>query len=190
MVLAYICDDLMESIFLQINPHRTHDRLNMIKTNRYLYKKYYNAVVKTNINKTLNRNYTAFYRFLNTFSYSYKEKTSLLISALRNTPIVWYNRTCGINDLRYIFELMYNGAYVDIITMLSINEHLVNKMCGRIQQSIYPGDRKKTKAALDKNDHLKSLHSNFIPYSVNHLMPRSYLSCNIHAGYVKYDNIK
>jgi hypothetical protein len=85
---------------------------------------------------------------------------------------------------------MYNGAYVDIKTMLSINEHLVSKMCGKIQKSIYPGDRQKTKAALNRNDHLKSLHSNFIPYSVNNLIPRSFLSSNIHAGYVKYDNIK
>ena len=188
--MVYICDDLMESIFLKIDPRRTHDRLNLIKTNRHLYKKYYNTVVKMNIHKMLNRNYTAFYRFLNTFSYSNKEKSILLKSALKNTPIVWYNRTCGINDLRYIFELMYNGAYVDIKTMLSINEHLVSKMCGKIQKSIYPGDRQKTKAALNRNDHLKSLHSNFIPYSVNNLIPRSFLSSNIHAGYVKYDNIK
>ena len=192
--MPYICDDLMELIFLMIDPSRTLDRLNLIKTNRHLYNKYYkeysNTVAKMKIYKTLNNNYLAFYRFLNTFSYSDEYKRALFTSALRDTPIVWYNRTCGINDLRYIFELMYNGAYVDIKTMLSINEHLVSKMYGKIQNSIYPGDRQKTKAALDKNDHLKSLHSNFIPFRKSHLMPRSFLSSNNHAGYVKYDNIK
>ena len=162
--MVYICDDLIELIYLKIDPRRTHDRLNLIKTNRHLYKKYYNTVVKMNIHKTLNRDYLGFFRFLNTFSYSNKEKSILLKGALKNTPVVWDNETCGIWDLRYIFELMYNGAYVDIQTKLSINQSVTGTMCGRITRCIFPGNRYKTMEALDRDDHLQSLHSYFVPY--------------------------
>ena len=193
--MPYICDDLMESIFLMIDPSRTLDRLNLIKTNRHLYNKYYkeysNTVAKMKIYKTLNNNYLAFYRFLNTFSYSDEEKSDLLECALRDIPLVqctWQQMRMDktVLDLRFIFELMYNEAYVDKKTRSSIKHlhparRLWGKMVWRINKCISTGNRHKTKKALNREQPLCSLHTRKPSLAVHPWTPSIIL---------KYDKIK
>ena len=52
--MIYLCNDILECIYLKIDNKRT--QINMVKTSRYLYKKYYDDLVKMYIYRTLTNN--------------------------------------------------------------------------------------------------------------------------------------
>lgn len=157
----YLNSDILEIIF-----DKSHDKLSFSQINKYFYKKYYTNIIKLKIIGFLNKDYYKFYSFLQRYKYTKNDLDNLLEAAMNNLYnsnhriIVWYNNTNGVHDLRYIFELIYNGAYIN--NDCSYYKYIVN-----IKKYIINNNRAETKKKIKNISYLKSLHHDFNPISKN-----------------------
>jgi hypothetical protein len=168
--MIYLCNDILECIYLKIDNKRT--QINMVKTSRYLYKKYYDDLVKMYIYRTLtnksigyydnsNGYYPLFYKYIKRFSYNQY--------VLDNLLELYLKKNCS--DLRFIFELLYKGARIDNKLLVKLNERMATVYYPRIKRCIIRGNRKKTMVNLNNDPVLLQLHTGFVPNNINNPPP-------------------
>lgn len=135
------------------------------------YKKFY-------IESLLNKNYFLFYQYLKNNYYEKKFLQKLFIKAVKKTLTVWSNYQNGFMDMRFIFELMFNGCELDknIIIENKLNKnHFYNHFYEDLHNCIIYDNRKKTIANINKIPKLNSLKKNFIYYKKGVYKHKTYI---------------
>lgn len=150
--------------FIQINKRNN-------KLLKDSYKKFY-------IESLLNKDYFLFYKYLKNNYYEKKFLQKLFIKALKDTLIVWSNFQNGFMDMRFLFELMFNGCEIDknIISENDLHKnYFYNHFYDDLHSCIIYDNRKKTIDNINKIPKLYSLKKNFIYYKKGHYQHKNYI---------------
>ena len=142
------------------------DTYNLLQTNSYFNKNYGNKNFierynhKIDLSKYLNQDYNRFHNLIKYVNKDYLHE--IFKYSVSKINIVWMNCICGVYDLRFIFECMYNGCRIEDDLKLK-SKHFYKHFYKHILKSIVENDRFKTQILIDNNNMLTSLHSQFVP---------------------------
>ena len=145
--------------------------------NKYLYKLIGgNNILKYKIELYLNNDYKNFVYSLLNFKYDKKYLNKLLEKAIKQITVIYGTRSCGYYDMRYIFELMYNGANISSQKVKEIDSVFYIFFYKNIKKCIKKSDRKNTLKNINKQRMLTSLRNNFKIYkNKNDICHKSYI---------------
>ena len=132
--------------FIQINKRNN-------KLLKDSYKKFY-------IESLLNKDYFLFYQYLKNNYFEKKFLQKLFIKAVKNTLTVWSNFQNGFMDMRFIFELMFNGCELNKNIIIKNNldkNHFYNHFYKDLHTCIIYDNRKETINNINKIPKLYSL---------------------------------
>tara|TARA_Y100001935_G_scaffold255594_1_gene269778 strand:+ start:2910 stop:3449 length:540 start_codon:yes stop_codon:yes gene_type:complete len=102
---TYITEDIIDLIFNKLN----HDcKISFSQINKYSYNKYKHSI-KYLVYNYVNLDYLCFKKCFQKYNYSEEELIQLGNIAIKNVKTIWGSALSGYYDLRYIFELIYNG---------------------------------------------------------------------------------
>ena len=164
LIFNLICDTTYSGYFIQTNK-RIYTLL------KDLYKKYY-------IETLLNKDYVLFYEYLKNNDYEKDFLQKIFIKSIKNTLTVWSNYQNGFMDMRFIFELMFNGCILDknIIKKNNLykNYFYIHFYKDLLSCIIY-NDREKTIDNINKIPKLNSLNKKFIYYKKGDYKYKNYI---------------
>ena len=107
-----LSDDVLLEIF---NLCEVKDKKKLCEVNKFFYELFTPKLQKYKLITFLNTDYLQFYNCLNEYDYSkeitYMEK--VIVRSFMSIPTVWASHSCGMYDLRFIFELMYKGYDIE-----------------------------------------------------------------------------
>jgi len=140
------------------------------KHNLSLVNKEYNSLITPEIEKYklikyLNNDYLKFYEKLNNEFYfrdkcDFKFMNKVVARAFMNIPTVKSSRVCSMYDLRFIFELMYNGYGLDSDDIKIYNPECHYNYYSKIKMCIIRDNRDKTIENIEKCAYLFTLKQN------------------------------
>ena len=135
------------------------DKRNLCIINKFFYENMSPMLEKYKLIIYLNRDYLNFYTTLNKYNYSedIKYMNKLVIKSFMDIPNIWSSNICCMYDLRYIFELMFNG-YGLVRDIKIYNVHFYIHFYQKILDCISI-DRKETLDNIEKCPYLFSLKS-------------------------------
>ena len=158
-------DLLSEDILIEIfNSCDIKDKIKLCEVNKNFYELLNPKIKKYKLITFLNKDYLQFYKFLNEYEYLEGSKDieyigKLIVKSFMNIPTVWASHICGMYDLRFVFELMYNGYDIETDDIKIYNLHFFIHFYSRIKKCI--GDtRGGTLYNIDKCPYLFSLRKN------------------------------
>ena len=167
----YIDQNILSIILDNIKNNK--DKINFCKCNKDLFNCYYKDLVKLNIFKLNNISYFYFYKMLYKFNYSQNELNNLLkdtIIYLSNTwkreGYIWVSQTCGVLDLRFIFEVQVKGGIIDDSKVEKLYESFYNYGYKYLKKFIVKNDRKSSIYNVQRS-HCTTLYYNFKPFLKN-----------------------
>ena len=153
-----LSDDVLLEIF---NSCEVTDKKKLCEVNKFFYELFTPRIQKYKLITFLNQDYLQFYNCLNEYDYSeeitYMEK--VIVRSFMTIPTVWASHSCGMYDLRFIFELMYKGYDIETDDIKIYNLHFYIHFYSRIKQCI-ANTRKETLSNIDKCAYLFSLRKN------------------------------
>ena len=153
-----LSDDVLLEIF---NSCEVTDKKKLCEVNKFFYELFSPRIKKYKLITFLNQDYLQFYNYLNNYDYSeeitYMEK--VIVRSFMTIPTVWASHSCGMYDLRFIFELMYKGYDIETDDIKIYNLHFYIHFYSRIKQCI-ANTRKETLSNIDKCAYLFSLRKN------------------------------
>ena len=153
-----LSDDVLLEIF---NLCEVKDKKKLCEVNKFFYELFTPKLQKYKLITFLNTDYLQFYNCLNEYDYSkeitYMEK--VIVRSFMSIPTVWASHSCGMYDLRFIFELMYKGYDIETDDIKIYNLHFYIHFYTRIKKCITK-TRAKTLANIDKCAYLFSLRKN------------------------------
>ena len=112
-MLFLLNDDMLIVLFLRIKFIK--DKNNFLQINKYNYRLLKERINKYRLIYYLHNDYLNFYNLLQTEDYS-KDKyfiDTVISRAFMRVPILEVSKVCSMYDLRFVFELMYNGYGLD-----------------------------------------------------------------------------
>ena len=156
----FIDEDILDLIFQKLS---FEHKINFSQLSNFTYIKYKDSI-KYTVYKCINNDYHIFKRCFQRYKYSEEEINSLGIDSVRGIRTIWCHPiVCGHYDLRYIFELIYNGLDInnkDIIDNTNaLNLHYIIK---KIKQCV-SFSRFETIQNINNEPVLRSLHMLFKP---------------------------
>lgn len=135
-----------------------------------------NNILKYKIELNLNNDYLNFVYHLTNYNYNIIYKNYLLEKAINQITLIYGSRSCGYYDMRYIFELMYNGADISYQKVKEIDQVFYIYFYKNIKKCIKKSDRKNTLKNINKQRMLTSLRNNFKIYkNKNDIYHKSYI---------------
>jgi len=153
-----LSDDVLLEIF---NFCEVKEKKKLCEVNKFFYELFTPRIQKYKLITFLNQDYLQFYNCLNNYDYSdeitYMEK--VIVRSFMTIPTVWASHSCGMYDLRFIFELMYKGYDIETDDIKIYNLHFYIHFYSRIKQCI-ANTRKETLSNIDKCAYLFSLRKN------------------------------
>ena len=154
--MIFFNKDILEFIFINL-PIR--ERIKFIETNKFCYENFKKEIQKYKLILYANKDYINFYHTLNDYKYEdYYEKLyidKIVARCFMYIPNVWATQTCGMYDLRFIFELIFNG-YDPEKEVKKYNIHFYIHFYKRIKDYL-SDSREKTLLGLEKDSYLFSL---------------------------------
>ena len=101
--------DILYNIYINL-PIR--ERIEFIKTNKFLYENFKKGIQKYKLKSYANKDYVNFYYTLKDNTYEdYYEKiymNKIITKCFMCIPVIQALHSCGMYDLRFIFELIFN----------------------------------------------------------------------------------
>ena len=147
--------DIIEKIYnyLDIN-----DKFNFILCNKTCYK-LNNNIQKYKLIFYLNNDYENFYKYLNEYNYENEIRfiNKIIGRTFINIPRIKPTRIIEMYDLRFIFELLYNGYCPTKDEIKRLNIHFYIHFYSKIKDSIILNNRKLTIDNIEKDAYLFSL---------------------------------
>jgi len=153
-----LSDDVLIEIFILCG---VKDKKKLCEVNKLFYEIFNPKLQKYKLITFLNRDYLQFYNFLNEYDYS-KEITymnKIIVRSFMSIPTVYASPTCGMYDLRFIFELMYKGYNIETEDIKIYNLHFFIHFYSQIKKCI-ANTRKETLSNIDNCSYLFSLRQN------------------------------
>lgn len=154
--MIFFNKDILEIIFINL-PIR--ERIELIKTNKFFYENFKKEIQKYKLILYANKDYVNFYHTLNDYKYEdYYEKiymNKIIARCFMYIPNVWATQTCGMYDLRFIFELIFNGYDLEK-EVKKYNIHFYIHFYKRIKDCL-SNSREKTLLEIEKDSYLFSL---------------------------------
>lgn len=151
--------DILEIIY---NNLPIKERLKFIRTNKFFYNNFKKETRKYKLKLYLNKDYEKFYHTLKDNKYEdYYEKiyiNEIITKCFMCIPNVWASHTCGMYDLRFIFELIFNG-YDPEKEVREYNIHFHIHFYERIKDCLSE-TRNETLEKIEKDSYLFSLKKN------------------------------
>ena len=133
-------------------------------------------ILKYKIELYLNNDYKNFVYTLIRFNYNDVYLNYLLEKAIKQITVIYGTRSCGYYDMRYIFELMFNGANISSHKVKDIDPVFYIFFYKNIKKCINKCNRKKTLKNINKQRMLTSLRNNFKIYkNKNDICHKSYI---------------
>lgn len=167
----YITNDIIDLLLNQLN---LKNKINFIKSNKFIYHNFIKLYEKYKIYLFINNDYLIFYNYLKNNDYSINDLNDFIKISIRNIPIVYKNNICGFYDLKYIFELFYinqNNLLSDS-EIKNINLHFYIHFYEKIK-NILNNDRNICIQNIEKTKYLISLHQNFYGFYKSNELLRS-----------------
>ena len=157
--MIFFNKDILELIFINL-PIR--ERIEFIKTNKFFYKNFKKEIQKYKLILYVNKDYINFYHTLNDYKYEdYYEKIymdKIIARCFMYIPNIWASYTCGMYDLRFVFELIFNG-YDYEKEIKEYNVHFYIHFYKRIKYCLSE-NREETLERIEKDSYLFSLKKN------------------------------
>ena len=154
--MIFFNKDILELIFINL-PIR--ERIKFIETNKFFYENFKKEIQKYKLILYANKDYVNFYHTLNDYKYEdYYEKiymNKIIARCFMYIPNVWATQTCGMYDLRFIFELIFNGYDLEK-EVKKYNIHFYIHFYKRIKDCL-SNSREKTLLEIEKDSYLFSL---------------------------------
>lgn len=151
--------DILEIIFINL-PIR--ERIKFIKTNKFIYENFKKEIQKYKLILYANKDYVNFYHTLTENTYNdYYEKMYIdrvIVRCFVCIPHIWASYTCGMYDMRFIFELMFEG-YDIAKEVKKYNVHFYIHFYKRIKDCL-SDTREKTLLKIENDAYLFSLKKN------------------------------
>lgn len=148
--------DILYNIYINL-PIR--ERIKFIKTNKFLYENFKKEIQKYKLKSYANKDYVNFYYTLKDNTYEdYYEKiymNEIVARCFMCIPSIWASHTCGMYDLRFIFELIFNG-YDPEKEVKRYNVHFHIHFYERIKDCL-SDSREETLAKIKTDSYLFSL---------------------------------
>ena len=142
------------------------DKKNFIIINKEYYKILKKHIEKYKIIKYLNNDYSNFNKILNENHYDFRYKSDIdilsrvIVKSFMNIPIINDSKVYGINDLRYIFELLYAGYEIKTDDIKIYNIHFYIHFYDKMMKCIVYNNREKTIENIERCPYLTSLKQN------------------------------
>ena len=157
--MIFYNEDILEIIFIN-SPIR--ERIKFIKTNKFIYENFKKEIQKYKLILYANKDYLNFYHTLNNYKYEeYYDKLymdKIIARCFMYIPNIWASYTCGMYDLRFIFELMFKG-YDIAKEVKKYNAHFYIHFYKRIKNCL-SDTREETLSKIEKDSYLFSLKKN------------------------------
>ena len=148
-------------VFLIYNRLNYKEKYNLIRVNKDLYHLLFDDYNKYKLIKYVNHDYLKYYELLNNYDYK-KDKefmNLIIVKAFMNIPKLKPSLVVEMYDLRYIFELLYNGYCPKGSDIKIYNPHFYIHFYSKMKDCIV-NDRKITLSNIEKNSYLYSLKQN------------------------------
>ena len=151
--------DILYNIYINL-PIR--ERIEFIKTNKFLYENFKKGIQKYKLKSYANKDYVNFYYTLKDNTYEdYYEKiymNKIITKCFMCIPVIQALHSCGMYDLRFIFELIFNG-YDPEKEVKKYNVHFHIHLYERIKDCL-SDSREETLAKIETDSYLFSLKQN------------------------------
>ena len=156
-IMNELNQDVLDSIFLYLKNIR--DIRSFIGINKRLNERYKTEIIKYKIKLYTNTDYLLFYDFLNRYQYEPEFIDEVIAKAFICVPKFWPSAVVEMYDLRFIFELMFQGYALNKEQIKNYNPHLYIHFYNKIRECL-DSNRSKTLENIEQSSYLFSLRQN------------------------------